>query len=110
MAWPKGRPRPRKVGNNASTPSETIHKVQQITSEHFGLEEMLPEPNQLPSHWRKGALLNVRNYGAEYIITLHPEEHNPEHPERSMSFTNLGECQNFVSNWYARESFDPRAR
>lgn len=110
MAWPKGRPRPKKVGSNPPAPSDAIEAVQQVTAQHFGLQELEHEPSLHPSSWRKGALLNVRNYGAEYIITLHPEEYDPEYPERSMRFTNLGECQNFVSNWYAREAYDPRAR
>lgn len=67
-------------------------------------------PDQPPPDWIKGQLLNVRNYGHAYMVTLHPSEHDPEHPERSMEFTNLGECQDFVSAWYARESHDPRAR
>ena len=63
-----------------------------------------------PSDWRKGALLNVRNYGDAYVVTLYPEELDNERPERSLRFTNVGLCQDFVSNWYARESHDPRAR
>lgn len=68
------------------------------------------EPNQPPADWRKGALLNVRNRGEAYVITLYPEEFDDRHPERSMRFTNLGECQDFVSKWYAAEHHDPRAR
>lgn len=63
-----------------------------------------------PADWRKGALLNVRNHGDAYVITLYPEEHDDRYPERSMRFTNLGECQDFVSRWYAAEHHDPRAR
>ena len=62
-----------------------------------------------PEDWRKGALLNVRNRGPEFVVTLYPEEYDMERPERALSFTNLTECQNFVSTWYARESADPRA-
>lgn len=73
--------------------------------------EVVPRaPDEPPADWQKGALLNVRNYGHAYIVTLYPTEHDTEHPERSMEFTNLGECQGFVSAWYARESHDPRAR
>lgn len=64
----------------------------------------------LPPGWRKGALLNVRNYGPEYIITLWPEEYDPLKPERAMRFGDPGACQNFVSDWYSRETADPRAR
>ena len=70
-------------------------------------EEPLPEP---PQHWQKGALLNVRNYGDQYIITLYPEEFDYRHPEKALTFTNPGRCQDFVSKWYAREAADPRAR
>jgi hypothetical protein len=76
--------------------------------------EVEPEPihsePQLPRGWAKGALLNVRNTGAEYRITLHPEEFDPTQPERCLRFTNPAECQNFVSQWYQRTSNDPRAR
>lgn len=80
-------------------------------------QEALPiereQPEELPlipSDWRIGALLNVRNYGEHYIITLWPEEYSPEREERCIKFTNLGICQDFVSRWYARQHHDPRAR
>ncbi len=63
-----------------------------------------------PADWRKGALLNVRNYGSEYVITLYPEELDHDKPERALHFTNPALCQDFVSNWYQREHCDPRAR
>lgn len=69
-----------------------------------------PAPKQTPEHWPKGALLNVRNYGTEYIVTLFPEEFHVEHPERALRYENVGELQDFVSRWYAREHHDPRAR
>ncbi|UTV54782.1 hypothetical protein [Burkholderia arboris] len=68
------------------------------------------ESIQPPADWRKGALLNVRNRGDAYVITLYPEEFSEERPERALRFTNLGLCQGFVSRWYSRESHDPRAR
>jgi hypothetical protein len=64
----------------------------------------------VPDFWHKGQLLNVRNFGDAYIITLLGEEYDPEHPERSIRFTNPGECQNFVSDWYARQHHNPLAR
>lgn len=67
-------------------------------------------PGEPPADWIKGQLLNVRNYGAEYIVTLYPEEWDTDRPERALHFTNLGECQGFVSAWYQREHCDPRAR
>ncbi|MDA8254388.1 MAG: hypothetical protein M0Z99_01905 [Betaproteobacteria bacterium] len=77
-----------------------------IASSVFPEEDPAPLP---PSDWRKGALLNVRNYGAEYVVTLYPEEVDQEHPERALRFTNVARCQDFISAWYARESPDPRA-
>lgn len=75
------------------------------------IEEPVPRaPDEPPADWRKGALLNVRNYGDAYVITLYPEEFDIEHTDRAMRFTNLGECQGFVSRWYAAEHHDPRAR
>lgn len=64
----------------------------------------------VPTHWSKGALLNVRNRGDAYVITLYPEEFDPRHPERALTFPNTWTCQDFVSRWYAREAPDPRAR
>lgn len=103
MGWTKGRPRPRKV--SAETESEAVD-----LAEHAEMIEVPREPNTPPPDWRKGMLLNVRNYGHAYIITLHGEEYRPEHPERTLQFTNPGECQDFVSRWYAPEHHDPRAR
>lgn len=104
MSWPKGRPRPRKV--DAAPEAAAVVPVEE--TEH---EEQPPrDPTQPPADWRKGALLNVRNHGEHYIITLWPEEYRPDQEERCVKFTNLGECQGFVSHWYARETADPRAR
>ena len=63
-----------------------------------------------PEDWTKGALLNVRNAGECYNVTLYPEESDPRHPERTLKFTNPAKCQDFVSKWYARESHNPLAR
>ncbi|WP_245621139.1 hypothetical protein [Paraburkholderia ferrariae] len=67
-------------------------------------------PVQPSADWRKGALLNVRNCGDAYVITRWPEEYSPEREDRCIKFTNLGLCQDFVSDWYSRKSHDPRAR
>lgn len=64
----------------------------------------------VPADWRKGMLLNVRNHGDAYVVTLHPEELHPDHPERALHFRNPARCQDFVSSWYASEHHDPRAR
>jgi hypothetical protein len=102
MAWPKGRPRPKKASSVGVAPEDIV--------DGDAAELVMPTPDAPPPDWRKGALLNVRNYGAEYIVTLYPEEHDPRSPERGLHFTNLGECQAFVSAWYARESHNPLAR
>ena len=57
----------------------------------------------IPSDWHKGQLLNVRNTGADYTITLYPEEYDKRSPERALHFTNPAEAQNFISLWYMRE-------
>lgn len=67
------------------------------------------ETPKVPADWTLGALLNVRVGGAGAVITLYPEEASYEHPERTLRFSNMGECQDFVSRWYAREHHDPRA-
>lgn len=98
---PRGRPRVVKM----AIPGAVTVVTQ--PAEETSVNEM---PISVPPDWRKGALLNVRNYGDRYVITLWPEEYDSEKSERAVEFTNLGECQNFVSDWYARHSHDPRAR
>jgi hypothetical protein len=74
-------------------------------------EEVIPESKpEAPQSWRKGQLLNVRNAGACYNVTLIGEEYDPRHPERALQFTNVGELQQFVSAWYQPESPNPLAR
>ena len=74
------------------------------------LDEVIPEPAlNIPEDWQPGALLNVRNGGDAYIVTLYPEEATYEHPERTLRFTNPSRCQDFVSAWYSRQHHDPRA-
>ena len=58
-----------------------------------------PQP---PSDWIVGQLLNVRNTGSEYVMTLLDEEFDYRHPERALRFPNSSACQQFVSAWYAR--------
>lgn len=89
-------------------------KVKRVAPPFPETEQDAPEMMQTasdapPQDWRKGALLNVRNMGAEYVITLYPEEFHPDRPERALRFSNVAKCQDFVSAWYARESPDPRA-
>lgn len=64
----------------------------------------------LPAGWIKGQLLNVRNNGSEYVITILGEEFDPRYPERALRFSNPALCQDFISHWYQRENSDPRAR
>jgi hypothetical protein len=72
-----------------------------------------PEPEyqgpSVPESWTLGALLNVRNAGSQYIITLFPEEYDPRAPDRAMRFDSYAETQDFVSRWYARTYPHPRA-
>jgi hypothetical protein len=66
-----------------------------------------------PASWHKGQLLNVRNRGEFYVVTLLGEEDEPPlkpAPNGALRFTNTARCQDFVSAWYSREHFDPRAR
>ena len=72
-------------------------------------EELAPTGPTHPADWGRGALLNVRNTGSEFVITLHPEEFDRLKPERAMRFANSSACQAFVSSWYTREARDPRA-
>jgi len=99
MAWPKGKPRkaPAPVTSPAMLPEPEP-------------EIIAPEAPEYPSDWHPGMLLNVRNTGPDYTITLWPEEADPRKPERALHFTNPGEAQNWISRWYSRQSHDPRAR
>lgn len=82
-------------------------------AEHFEAAQWdaleAPRPNAPPAHWGRGALLNVRNTGSDYLVTLYPEEYDAKHPERAMRFAHSGLLQDFVSKWYMRENRDPRA-
>lgn len=110
MSWPAGKPRPRKVKPSAVFDQAFEKDWSEIDSESIKEFSTLTSGEKYPSDWRKGALLNVRNYGDAYRITLYPEEYSPEREERTLTFTNPGECQDFVSRWYAPEHHDPRAR
>ncbi|HWW30331.1 MAG TPA: hypothetical protein VNY80_09975 [Steroidobacteraceae bacterium] len=72
-----------------------------------------PAAPVVPPSWTKGQLLNVRNRGEFYVVTLLGEEDEPPlkpAPSGALRFTNTPLCQDFISRWYARESHDPRAR
>ena len=105
----KPRGRPRKVQIVAADPANKLITVPFIEAdEPVEKEQDIPQI-RVPADWRTGMLLNVRNTGPDYTITLWPEEYDYRKPERALKFTNPGECQNFVSKWYQRESHDPRA-
>lgn len=71
--------------------------------------EQLASEQLAPDFWKKGQLLNVRNAGPGYRVTILGEEYDPRYPERTLEFSNSFECQKFVSTWYSRQSHDPRA-
>jgi hypothetical protein len=91
-----------------SVPGEPSHEQISEVS-----RETLPNsPNDstlIPADWVKGQLLNVRSGGPGYRVTILGEEWDFRHPERCLEFSNSFECQQFVSNWYSRQSHDPRA-
>lgn len=116
MGWTKGRPRPKKANlltaESENAPSAAVDEPVALAQEpSLPVEESeAPQSIETPADWTKGALLNVRNHGEHYIITLYPEEYSRDREERCIKFTNVGRCQDFVSDWYARQSHDPRAR
>jgi hypothetical protein len=79
-----------------------------------GFTQPSPSPPEIPAQtpleraqaagWAKGQLLNVRNAGTHYNVTLLGEEYDPRAPERCLQFTNPADCQAFIGAWYARES------
>ena len=91
-------------------PEPVLREVQLPTKEEFIENSLDLLVQQAPAHWSKGALLNVRNAGEHYIVTLYPEEYDPRYQERALKFTNTALCQDFISKWYMRENPDPRAR
>jgi hypothetical protein len=104
MGWPAGRPRPKKACA-AEREREAVEMA-----ESAEMVEVPRAPNEPPSDWTKGQLLNVRNYGSFYAVVLHGEEYSPEREHRALKFTNPGELQDFVSDWYARIGHHPLAR
>jgi hypothetical protein len=94
-------------------PPEVLREVSLPTQQDFEgstAELLLSTP---PPSWTKGQLLNVRNRGEFYVITLLGEEDDPPlkpAPNGALRFTNTALCQDFVSKWYATEHHDPRAR
>lgn len=66
-------------------------------------EERSPEERAQAAGWVKGQLLNVRNAGSHYNVTLQGEEYDPTNPHRCVRFVNISDVQDFVSRWYAPE-------
>jgi len=66
-------------------------------------DALTPEEKAAAAGWCKGQLLNVRNAGSHYNVTLLGEEYDPRRPERCIQFTQPNDCQNFVSQWYGSE-------
>ena len=95
--WPKGKPR--KVVNGEPVT---------IRGDDLCVGVVVEAPI-VPEDWTLGALLNVRPNEYGYQVTLYPEEFDYRKPHRAMTFNNSWECQEFVSNWYARTYVDPRA-
>ena len=73
------------------------------------VETELIDVTAAPLDWVKGQLLNIRNAGSFYNVTLLGEEYDPRRPERCIQFNSSWEAQEFVSEWYSRSSHDPRA-
>ena len=110
MSWPKGRARPKKVGSTQVEP--VIEQEIPEPADDLSADSWLPVSAEvkIPPDWTKGSLLNVRNFGPFYAVTLLHEEYSPEREERALKFTNPGELQDWVSRWYAPESYNPLAR
>ena len=94
-------------GPVAEMPSELDAPIELDAADLIASAE--PEAPLVPAHWPLGAVLNVRNTGADYTVTLFPEEYDPRHPERAIKFPNPARCQDFVSRWYSKQHHDPRA-
>lgn len=92
--------------------NQTLSLRKKLPPEQFA--QVLIEVNeiagpQIPNHWQKGQLLNVRNTGVDYVLTILGEEFDHRHPERALRFSNSSTCNDFLGHWYSRQSHDPRA-
>lgn len=70
-------------------------------------QDQTPEDRAKAAGWSKGQLLNVRNAGSHYNVTLLGEEYDPRYPERCLQFTCINDAQTFISKWYSREPAGP---
>jgi hypothetical protein len=93
--------------NTAHAPSTGVRRVLQVHGDRAPVEvpaqDQTPEEKAQAAGWVKGQLLNVRNAGEHYNVTLLGEEYDPRSPERCLQFTSINDCQSFVSRWYAPE-------
>lgn len=94
--------------NTARAPTTGVRRVLQVHGDSAPVElpaqDQTPEEKAQAAGWVKGQLLNVRNAGEYYNVTLLGEEYDPRSPERCLQFTSINDCQMFVSRWYARET------
>jgi hypothetical protein len=92
--------------SDVEIPLRTHEVVQSAEEAGFDIEL------RAPSSWTKGQLLNIRNRGEFYVVTLLGEEDEPPlrpAPSGALKFTNPALCQDFISRWYMREHYDARA-
>jgi len=82
---------------------------QEVSGQEDAAPPIQPLAHTFPIHWARGQLLNVRNTGSEYVLTLLNEEYDKRHPDRAIFFPNAFECNAFLGWWYSREHADPRA-
>jgi hypothetical protein len=97
--------------NTAHLPSRGPARLLQVTGDSAPVgvpeQDQTPEERAQAAGWMKGQLLNVRNAGGHYNVTLLGEEYDPSQPERCLQFTQPNDCQNFVSAWYSRGPAGP---
>ena len=99
----RGRGRPRKEA------TVSVDAISPVLSPAIAHQSPTEPEIAIPDGWIKGQLLNVRHAGPGYRVTLLGEEYDPRYPHRCLEFADSFECQQFVSQWYARQSHDPRA-
>lgn len=84
-------------------PMRVLDVPQSIAPPEVPAQDQTPEERAKAAGWYKGQLLNVRNAGSQYNVTLLGEEYDPRRPERCLQFTNINDAQTFVSMWYSPE-------
>lgn len=93
--------------NTAHAPSNGSRTVLHVPGDRAPIpaEDQTLSPEEKATHagWIKGQLLDVKNMGSHYSITLLGEEYDPTQPHRTLKFTQINDAQDFVSKWYAPE-------